>query len=352
MTAAGPLAVFRLDARPESGLGHLSRCGSLAGALRDAGWCIAAAFRAEKPPADPHGFSDPAMFGDEDGVDVLRKRWPDGCDLLVVDDYALDAGFEAACRGWAQRILAMDDGTGRQHDCDLLLDAAALDAGEAYRPDIPAGCTILAGPSFALLPDKTRRARSAALARDRGTTPHRAALYLGGAEDGRLTLLVLNALAAINPALELDVVLPSTAARNLIAARPAACQSAVRVHDAVPSLAPLFGAADIAIGAVGVTAWERCCLALPSLAIVTAANQRGVAAHLRAAGAATVVGRAEAEDPAKLSAALAALLTDDEARRTMARAAADLCDGDGPRRVVEARAQGIPPPRRAGVGGF
>jgi UDP-2,4-diacetamido-2,4,6-trideoxy-beta-L-altropyranose hydrolase len=350
VTAPGPLAVFRLDARPESGLGHLSRCGALADALRDAGWHVAAAFRAKKPPADPHSFLNPAILGDEDGAEVLRRRWPDGCDLLVVDDYTLDAGFESACRGWARRILAMDDGTGRQHDCDLLLDAAASYRGEAYRPLTPAGCTILAGPSFALLPDETRRTRRTALARDRSGTPRRAALYLGGAEDGRLTSRLLDALAAIDPVLELDIILPSIAGRSLVAARPAAHPLGVRVHSATPSLVPIFEAADIAIGAAGVTAWERCCLGLPSLAIVTAENQRGVAAYLRKTGSATVSERTEAEDPVKLRAVLSALLTDGEARRIMARAAADLCDGDGPRRVVEALAQGISPARHAAVG--
>ncbi|MBT5413462.1 MAG: UDP-2,4-diacetamido-2,4,6-trideoxy-beta-L-altropyranose hydrolase, partial [Rhodospirillaceae bacterium] len=287
MTPAEPLAVFRLDARPESGLGHLSRCGALAGALRDAGWRVAAAFHADKPPADPHGFSDSGMLGDEDGADALHARWPEGCDFLVVDDYALDADFESACRDWARRILAMDDGTGRRHDCDLLLDAAAQGAGEAYHPFVPAGCTILAGPSFALLPDETRRARPAALARDRGATPRRGALYLGGAEDGRLTLRLLDAVAAVDPRLDLDIVLPSASARDRVAARLADGPPTGQVLDATSSLAPIFATADIAIGAAGVTAWERCCLGLPSLAIVTAENQRGVAAHLRTTGAAT-----------------------------------------------------------------
>jgi UDP-2,4-diacetamido-2,4,6-trideoxy-beta-L-altropyranose hydrolase len=350
MTPAGSLAVFRLDARPESGLGHLSRCGALAGALRKAGWRIAAALGDEKPPIAPHGFTECVTLSDAGRADALRTQWPDGCDLLVVDHYGLDTEFESGCRGWARCILAMDDGTGRHHECDLLLDAAAQNMGESYRPFIPVGCEILAGPSFALLPDETRQARCAALARDRSAKPRRAVIYLGGAEDGRLTLLLRDALTAIDPTLDIDIVLPAAAARSLVAARPAARSSAVRVHDAAPSLTPIFGAADIAIGAAGVTAWERCCLGLPSLAIVTAENQRGVAAYLRATGAATVIDQTEAEDPVKLHAVLASLLTDGEARQSMARAAADLCDGEGPHRVAEALAHGSSEPRHAGAG--
>ena len=72
----------------------------LAGALRDAGWRVAAAFHADKPPADPQGFSDSGMLGDEDGADALHARWPEGCDFLVVDDYALDADRAIDRRFW------------------------------------------------------------------------------------------------------------------------------------------------------------------------------------------------------------------------------------------------------------
>ena len=41
-------------------------------------------------------------------------------------------------------------------------------------------------------------------------------------------------------------------------------------------MVPLMLQADLAIGAGGVTAWERCCLGLPSMLVTLAGNQRGV----------------------------------------------------------------------------
>jgi UDP-4-amino-4,6-dideoxy-N-acetyl-beta-L-altrosamine N-acetyltransferase len=54
---------------------------------------------------------------------------------------------------------------------------------------------------------------------------------------------------------------------------------------AVTNMAERMVAADLAIGAVGTTAWERCCLGLPTIALVLADNQREGARHLELAGA-------------------------------------------------------------------
>ena len=51
-------------------------------------------------------------------------------------------------------------------------------------------------------------------------------------------------------------------------------------HSNLSSLASLMLKADIAIGACGVTTWERCCLGLPSIVITVAENQKKIAKEL------------------------------------------------------------------------
>ena len=53
---------------------------------------------------------------------LLRNRWPDGCDLLVIDDYALDETFEPGFRPWAKRSLVLEDIPNRRLAGDLVLD--------------------------------------------------------------------------------------------------------------------------------------------------------------------------------------------------------------------------------------
>src|SRR4029079_4764741 len=58
------------------------------------------------------------------------------------------------------------------------------------------------------------------------------------------------------------------------------------VRVAVDEMAALMAESDLAIGAAGVTSWERCCLGLPALVLVLADNQRKSAEALHEAGAA------------------------------------------------------------------
>ena len=55
---------------------------------------------------------------------------------------------------------------------------------------------------------------------------------------------------------------------------------------AVSNMAQLMSDIDLAIGAAGGTAWERCCLGLPTLMLVLAENQQAGAKALQSAGAA------------------------------------------------------------------
>ena len=48
----------------------------------------------------------------------------------------------------------------------------------------------------------------------------------------------------------------------------------------------LMADSDMVIGAAGATAWERCCLGVPSLMLVLADNQTNIARALADAGAA------------------------------------------------------------------
>ena len=120
------------------------------------------------------------------------------------------------------------------------------------------------------------------------------------------------------------------AVRRLAAEMPFAC----RVFQGTGNMAGLTAEADIAIGAAGGSAWERCCLGLPAVLLVLADNQRFVAESLRRAGAAFVLPTADLAARGS-SAPLARLLKQPEAHwQAAARAAAALADGLGTGRLV------------------
>ena len=141
-------AVFRADASPEIGGGHVMRCLALAEALEaTGGWRCGFATRPESGAmvpsirtlgCDPLELVGPA--GDE--PQALAGGWPGGCDLLVVDHHRREARFERACRPWARRIMVIDDLADRHHDCDLLLDQTAGRQASDYAASTRASCRI------------------------------------------------------------------------------------------------------------------------------------------------------------------------------------------------------------------
>jgi UDP-4-amino-4,6-dideoxy-N-acetyl-beta-L-altrosamine N-acetyltransferase len=127
--------------------------------------------------------------------------------------------------------------------------------------------------------------------------------------------------------------------RAAAAQAPFRCELRVGVKD----MAALLADVDLAIGAAGQSALERCCLGVPSIVVVLAANQEAGARALAGEGAALVLGAVDRIEPG-LPVALDALETDD-ALQAMSRRSAAVTDGAGIARVLAAL--GLPAPSDA-----
>jgi UDP-2,4-diacetamido-2,4,6-trideoxy-beta-L-altropyranose hydrolase len=340
------LAIFRTDASVAIGGGHVMRCLTLARALADEGWHCGFARRrdtlAQMSFPEVAEFDFLALDAGDDGHDALRRRWPGGADILVVDHYDLDADFERGCRDWAGRILVIDDLANRPHDADILLDQTCGRLTQDYGGLVSVHCRLLLGADYALLRPEFAARRDQALARRRSAPPARRVMVAVGSSDPmNYTAVALD--AAVHSGLDVgvDVILGSSAphltqVRKLCEELPLA----VRVHVDVSAeeLSILMDQADIAVGAGGIASWERCCLGLPSLVVLTAENQRLVVANLARAGAIEFLGDAPAVDAGSLAETLRNIAHDGEARCDMGRKAAEVCDGRGAERVIRALA--------------
>ena len=341
MNAERPTAVFRADASREIGGGHVMRCLTLAAALAEQGWHVGFAVNAEAPAVVPSladAVADILILGGSDEVAALKERWPDGVPLLVVDHYGRGAAFEHGCRPWAATILVIDDLADRRHRADLLLDQIQGRNEADYRLLTGPDCRLLLGAHFALLRPQFQAYRPGALARRGSDGPAQRLLVSFGATDsGGGTVTALQAVARVSPALTVDVVVgPASRHRDEIDRLAARLSPAATVHRSVSDMASLMTEADFAVGAAGGTSWERCCLGLPTLVVVTADNQRDIARSLAAAGAIELVGDAGTVTVEMLADRIAELRNDAPRRHAMAQAAAEICDGQGAARVVDA----------------
>jgi UDP-2,4-diacetamido-2,4,6-trideoxy-beta-L-altropyranose hydrolase len=329
-----PKVIFAADAGRDVGGGHVMRCLTLAGALSRAGAeCAFVATPEVAAILEAFAGSEirrfPAPSGNLAALFALGaqagRTW--GADFAVVDHYRAGAAEDATMRAAARRLLAIED-MRRPRACDLLLDSnLGRTAG-----DYP-GAEVLIGPRFALARPEFASLRSAALAR-RGMGEVAGVLVsLGLTDVGAITG---RAVAAILPTLGdrvLDVVVGAGAQSLVVLAPLADRDPRVRLHIDTRAIAELIAAADIAVGAGGSSAWERCALGLPTVTLILADNQRENTCALAAAGAGlTVEVNGKLEDA--LAAAVRGLLADGPARAAMSEAAAGLCDGLGAERVA------------------
>jgi UDP-2,4-diacetamido-2,4,6-trideoxy-beta-L-altropyranose hydrolase len=355
MAGAQGRAIFRADASSSVGGGHVIRCLTLAKHLVSSGWVVGFACTAETLTIVPSLAAHVELLEAADGssldAQALARRWPSGCEVLIVDHYSLGARFETACRGWAARIVAIDDLADRHHDCDLLIDATPTRAVSDYDNLTPAGALVLTGADYALLRPKFATERQEALPRRAELEKvERIFVSLGLTDMHGVTEPVARALLGMDATFLIDVVIggvsPSRAALEELAAH----EPRLFVHVDPPDIAKLMAKADIAIGAGGTTSWERCCLGLPTVLLVLADNQRLVAASLQKVGAAVLASSAPNQVIADIVAHVSRLADDGRLLRRMAAAAALLVDGRGSERAVIAIRGLLAGRDQAGVG--
>jgi UDP-2,4-diacetamido-2,4,6-trideoxy-beta-L-altropyranose hydrolase len=357
-----PHVAFRLDASIEIGAGHFMRCLALADGLRERGHRCT--FLCRALPADyarmlaakGHTLrmldSLPVPAADDGAPVLAHAHWlgtsqaadAAACtrsaagmryDWLVVDHYALDQRWQRALRPLADRILVIDDLADRRHDCDVLLDQNMGRRAGHYTALVPAACQVLAGPQFALLRPDFAALRPGSIQRRTDGTLRQVLVTMGGVDAGNASSAVLEALDhAPLPAQCRVVVVMGAQAPWLAAVRTRAAQAKnpTEVLLNVSNMAELMAASDVAIGAAGTSALERCCLGLPTLTMVLAENQRPGAAAMAAAGAVLPIDCAEG-CAAALVDGLAAL-QDRQAMRAMQQACLGICDGLGIARLV------------------
>lgn len=297
MPGASPLkprtALFRCDASPEIGGGHVMRCLTLAGELQRRGcavtFAVAPPTRRTVRMLDQAGVELVEVDRPVDATE-LKARLDRSFDLAVVDHYELDATYETALRESAGTILVIDDLADRPHDCDVLLDQTYGRDAADYAAKVPSGCRVLAGAQYALLRQEFATLRPRSLERRRrGGPARRLFVSLGMTDVGGMTQTALSAALAAGPDLLIDVMLGSVTPGLTSVHALAAGHDRVAIHVDPPNPAELMLMADLAIGAAGSTTWERCCLGLPSLTMVLAPNQREICRNLSDEGAILVI---------------------------------------------------------------
>jgi UDP-2,4-diacetamido-2,4,6-trideoxy-beta-L-altropyranose hydrolase len=357
--------LFRTDANTQIGTGHLMRCLALAEALRtegsectflcrgaglgvlakkitDAGHAMLTLPEATENntvadfPQLAHANWLPGGWQNDVAACLGRINGLPSFEWLIVDHYALDSRWEKAMRSKVTRIMVIDDLADRQHDCDLLLDQNLGRDASDYSQLVPGGSAVLVGPYYALLRPEFAVLRAHSLHRRSIPQFKHLLITMGGVDHADATGKVLEVLldCTLPADMRITVVMGSHAPwleRVKLLAEQMPQPTEVKVN--VNHMAQLMAESDLAIGAAGSTSWERCCLGLPTVIVVLAANQRNGAVALEQRGCVKLLDSVD-DIPYALQSILSLLATAD-ALTQLSTESCLVTDGQGTSRVKD-----------------
>lgn len=354
--------VFRVDASLQIGSGHTMRCLTLAGSLRLQGvechfLCrnhtghLIEQIRGEGytvhelpievdvlPEGD--GLAHSAWLGATQArdaqacqpvINALQPSW------LIVDHYALDKIWEDKLKPFCQRLMVIDDLADRHHCCDLLLDQNLGRQSSDYVALVPDHCTLLTGPTYALLRPEFSDLREYSLKRRVRPNLKNIIINMGGVDKDNATGTVLSALeqCSLPQDCQITVIMGAKAPWiERVQAQASSMSRSIDVRVNVRNMATLMAECDLVIGAAGSTSWERCCLGVPTLMVVLALNQVESAKALEDQGAVIRFMLGSRLDLA-LERQFVSIANNDSVLFNMIASASAVTDGLGCKRVVK-----------------
>lgn len=334
----GPHIILAPDSGEEVGGGHVMRCLTLAGALRERG-ATCAFLIGEGGARLIRTFGPPDMDVTElsdNSPDVVAHAFDDlaEADCVVIDNYRISAAQEARLRG--AHVVILDDLGDRAHRCDLLIDPGFERQVADYAGLISSSTRVLTGVEYALVRPAFAAVRDQAGSRRGVSDERRALVSLGLTDIGAITATVVEAIIPVLGQIELDVVVGGRASSLERLRQLARGDPRIKIHVDAVGMEQLMLAADVAIGAGGSSTWERACLGLPSVTLILADNQRTQARLLAEHGLTLAVDAVGGRFAELLMTAWRTLITDRTLRSGMAQRALALCDGLGAARVADA----------------
>lgn len=345
---------FRSDASLKIGTGHVMRCLTLANLMKNQGWEVSFICRNHtgnlidligKHNIDVYKLITTIEYSGtkelfhsnwlgvsqhqdaQDCLPILQEIQPD---WLIVDHYALDAQWENQLKNVYKRLMVIDDIADRNHSCDLLLDQTLGRIPNDYESLVPDSSFMMLGAQYALLRPEFAECREYSLKRRKQFQLRNILVSLGGTDPDNFTAQVLDVLnhCSLPETIRVTVVLGVTYP-HLESIKKLSKKMSYNIEFAIniSNMAEVMSNSDIAIGAAGSTTWERCCLGLPTIQIVTAENQNMIARTLSDNGAVFAINNLK-ELPE-------AIKTVERSMSSMSANAKNVTDGKGAVRVIE-----------------
>lgn len=342
-----PRILYRADGGHPVGMGHIQRALRVAAAWAEACREVSVLLVARDHPAARRLISESAppnlaaRFLDRARLqvvpvleasvfaEIVEEDLPD---VIVVDMLDTPESDMRRLRDLAPMLVSLDDrGPGRVYSdliCSFLVrdpDPSVLDAERTW---------LREGPEYASL-----AAEFIGVSRPRAEPDRvgRVLVSMGGADAVGLAVKVAEDLLLAQDLREVDFTLgPAFEKRADLERLVAGAPWNASLHLGLPSLLPLYGDADLAIVAGGITMHEAACCGAPAVAVCQPIDHQFlVAAWLEQAGCMLSLGYGESLAPGEITAAVRMLSQDRARRQAMSGIGPRVCDGRGSQRLAE-----------------
>ncbi len=287
--------VFRADGSPDIGLGHLMRCLTLAEVFSRSGFNIlficsgVGDFIGSILSSKNYQLieiEDTNISPSEDANRNLKAINDINVEMLIVDNYTLDSRWETDILDNVNKLMVIDDLANRSHHCDYLLDSSYGRLPDDYRKICNANCKLLLGVDYCLLRPDFNALRPISIKKRKETTEIQSVLInFGGTDSQKLSIETFFHLVQSNYQGKVHILISSSSQclQELISAEKSFAN--LNLHVDEQQVAELMLNVDVAIGSVGTSSWERCCLGLPTIGVIVASNQNNIAKQLDKIGA-------------------------------------------------------------------
>lgn len=351
---------FRVDASPVIGTGHVVRCLNLARQLTRKGAEVV--FLSRGLPENFRRQIDQigcALVELTQYEDVLPQNpssyetWL-GCSqiedakecealigeqkeiILIVDHYGVAETWIDIIKPLVGGLVFFDDLAQRSLNVDWVINQNIGWEESDYHGLVNAETRLLIGPGFAALSDTYANMSKSFVRYYDPTGILRILISLGGADAHNVSKQIASVLCKLNLKREFKITIVAGHMNPNLQELQQFCGSQkgkVSLVTGANDLAEIYAEHDIAIGAVGSSSWERCCLGLPSILVAIADNQIPAAKELHRLGAGYYLENFNENLEEKLGRQIV-FLEDANNWQKMSEIAAGICDGRGSQRIA------------------
>jgi len=335
--------LFRCNAGPEIGFGHLTRCRALAQALKDRGEVCAMV----GPAGDYSSAVDSEIFSEWIAVSDWQSSSAAASDLLtlaskmsataaVLDDYRIDEAFQLILRERGLRWLQFDGTARTPLWADWILNSSPTARSEDYQQvNRNPEANMLLGPHYAVLRNGFREITTRSCDREL----HRVLVTFGGGDDrGAIELVLSSLVKQTGPEVEFLVVSGKNNPRNPKLTEWIKSYGTGRVEIEIdpPDVPQVFASCDLAIMAGGGSTYEAACCRVPMMLMSIADNQTRHGAAWEKIGAAIFLGDLASTSETHLQNSFNQIRGSSQKRAELCAIAHSICDGLGALRVADA----------------